>query len=114
MLHHGDVDRVASRETGRPEHDGPCALCILVGDGEDFVDHAEQGVAGRLDRIPAIDRDVAVQDFLEDLGVGHEALALGDQPLERSLRVGLVGVGRTDEVHRDVGVDEDHSGSSVE
>jgi hypothetical protein len=47
---------------------------------EDLVHQAQHGVEGRLDGVEPINRDVPVQDLLEDLGIGHEPLPLGDAP----------------------------------
>jgi len=89
MLHDRDVDRVSRGESGRPEHDRLRALGVLPADGEDVVDHAEHGVEGGLEGVPAIDGGVAMQDLLEDLGIRHESVALGDRLLQQPLRIGL-------------------------
>jgi hypothetical protein len=59
-----------------------------------LIDDAEQSVEGRLDSVPPVDGDVPMQDLLQDLGVGDQALAVIDQLLEPSLCVALVGVRR--------------------
>jgi hypothetical protein len=63
-----------------------------------------------LDRIAPVDGDVSMEDLLQDFGVRDEALILGDEPFEDLLRISLVGVRRPDEIHRNVRVEEDHSG----
>jgi hypothetical protein len=56
----------------------------------------------RLDGVAAIDGDVAMQDLLQHLSIGDEALPLADQPFEQSLCVALVRVRRTDQIHGDI------------
>ena len=73
-----------------------------------LVDETEQGVEGGLNGIAAINRDIAVQNLLKDLGVGDQTLTLGDQLFQPSLGIAAMRVGRADQVHRDVGIDEDH------
>jgi len=85
---------------------------VLI-DGQDLVNDAEQGVEGWLDGVTAVDGDVAVQDLLQHFGVGHQALAVADQFFEQSLRVAFVGMGRADEVHRDIRVDQNHGFTPV-
>ena len=77
-------------------------------DREDLVHEAQHGIEGRLDRVEAVDGDVAMENLLEHLGVGHEALPLGDAALQEPLRVRLQGMRGPHQVHGDVGVDEDH------
>jgi hypothetical protein len=47
-----------------------------------LIDDAQQSVERWLDGVTAVDGDVTMQDLLQDLGVGDEALALIDQPFE--------------------------------
>jgi len=71
-------------------------------DVKHLIDHAEQSVECRLDGVPAVDGDVPVQDLLQHLGVGNQALAVIDQLFEQPLGVALAGVGGAHEVHGDV------------
>ena len=53
-----------------------------------------------------------MQDFLQDLGVTAEGLACGHNLFDRSPRSLPVRMLAAHQVHRDVGVDEDHSSGS--
>ncbi len=48
-----------------------------------------------------------MQDFLKHLRVGNEALPFEEALLEPSLSVRLVGMGSSDQVHGNVGIDKD-------
>jgi hypothetical protein len=74
--------------------------------GQHLIGNAEQSVERRLDGIAAVYGDIAMQDFLQDLGIGNQALPVGDQVFEQSLRVGLVRMRCANELHGDIGVDQ--------
>ena len=61
----------------------------------------------------AVDGGVTVQDFLQNFGVGYQALALADQLFQQSLGIALVGMGRSDQVHRNIRVDQNHGRGPV-
>ena len=75
---------------------------------EYLINDAEQSVERRLDGVPAVDGDIPMQNLLQDLGVGDQALAVIDQLFEQSLCVALVGVRRAHEIHGDVRIDQNH------
>src|SRR4029450_2194712 len=79
-------------------------------DRQHLVRQAQQGIEGRLDRLPPVDRPLPVPGLLAHFGVRGQALALRNAGLQQPPRVGLVRVGSPHEVHWDVGVNEDHSG----
>ena len=54
-----------------------------------------------------------VQDLLQDLGIGHQALTVGDQLLEQALRVSFVRMRGADQIHRYIGVDQNHDRAPV-
>ena len=60
----------------------PCRFHVVASDGHDFVHESEDQAQSGLNRIPAVDRGVAVQNLLQHFGVGHRALARGHRPLE--------------------------------
>jgi hypothetical protein len=49
-----------------------------------------------------------MEDLLQDLGVGDETLSIGHRTFNQPLGVNLARMWRAHEVHRDVGIDEDH------
>ncbi len=77
-------------------------------DVKHLIDDAQQSVERRLDGVPAVNGDVPMQDLLQDLGVGDEALAIIDQLFEPSLSVALVGVRRAHQIHGNVRIDQNH------
>jgi hypothetical protein len=70
--------------------------------GQHLIGNAKQSVERRLDGIAAVYGDVAMQDFLQDLGIGNQALSVADEIFEQSLRVGLVRMRRAHEIHWDI------------
>jgi hypothetical protein len=56
-----------------------CALCCGQINGQHLIGDAEQSVERRLDGVPTIDRDIAVQYLLEDLGIRNQALSITNQ-----------------------------------
>ena len=113
LLHDGQVNRVSGGETVCPQNDGLGSIDDRAVHREYLVDDAEQDVEGWLDRIAAPYRDIAMKDLLQHLGIGHQPSALGNEPLQQALRVGLVGVGGSHEIHRDIGIDKDHGRSAA-
>ena len=100
----------ASRRTGQgAEHDVFGALDIGTRHRQHLVHDPEQRVERRLNALASVDGDIAMQDFLQDLGARHETFLSDDRRFQHPLRVCLVRMG---EVHGNVGVDEDHRESS--
>ena len=99
---YGEMDSITRRQPSMSQDN----LLGTLGGGprnvKHLIDDPEQSVECRLDGVPAVDGDVPMQDLLQDLGVGDEALAVIDQLFEPSLRVALVGVRRAHEIHGDV------------
>jgi len=51
----------------------PYRFHVVASDGYDFVHESEDHAQSRLNRIPAVDRGVAVQNLLQHFGVGHRS-----------------------------------------
>jgi len=79
-----------------------------VVDGQYFIDHAKQRIKRWLNGVAAVDGNIAMQYFLEHFCVGDQALAVAQQLLHPSLRVDLMRMGSAYQVHRNVGIDQDH------
>jgi hypothetical protein len=94
-------------------HGQPRAARVIIGQ-EDLIDHPSEGVPGRLDRLPPVDRDIPVEDLLEGLDVGHQDLPRRDRHLESVARSIAIWMAAPDEVHRDVRVDQDRHQASWE
>jgi hypothetical protein len=69
---------------------------------EHLIYYTEQSIESWLNCVAAIDCDVSVQDFLQDLGIGDKTLTVGDQFLEQALCVGFVRMRCADQIHRDI------------
>ena len=76
------MHRVAGRQLSIPQNNLFCTLHHRAVDGKNLIYDTEQSVKGRLDRVPTIDGNIAVQDLLQDLGIGDQALTIGDQLFE--------------------------------
>jgi len=109
LLHDGDVQRVSSRQTAMTHHDVLGSLGGGAVDRQHLVDDVQERIECRLNRIAPIDRDIAVQDLLQNFCVRYEALTAADEFFERALRVDLMRMRRANQVHRHIGIDEDHS-----
>ncbi len=112
-FHDGKVNGVTGRDPPMAEDnffrafdDGPI-------DSQHLIDDAKERVKCGLDGVAAVDRNVAVQDLLKRFGIRNQALPLADQLLEPSLRVAFARMRRAHEIHRDVGVDQDHGCAPV-
>jgi hypothetical protein len=90
------------------DDDIPSAFDGLEIHSEDLVDDLEQHLETRLDRIASIDGDIAVKNLLQDLGIGDEPSFFGDGTFEKTTSVDLVRMLPAYQVHRDVGVHQDH------
>lgn len=111
-LHDRRVERIASGEPGRSEQDVTCPLKVQKVDREDLVDNPQKNVESRLDRLAATDRVIPIENFLKYFSVCNQPFPRFDRPFDHLLRPELVRVIGPDEVHRNVGVDEDHAGGS--
>ena len=107
-FHDGKVESITRRQPPVPQYNLLGALGIGPRNVKHLVDDAEQSVEGRLDGVPAVNGDVPMQNLLQHLGVGHQALAVVHQLFEPSLRIALVGVRRAHQIHGDVGIDQNH------
>lgn len=111
ISHDCKMDGVSRRQVGMTNHDFPCNLDSVDINGQYLVNDFEQDLKTRLNCIATIDRDVAVENLLQDLRIGHEPPSLGDSPFEQSPGVHLMRVLASDQVHRDIRVNQDHSPS---
>ena len=50
-----------------------------------LIYYTEQCVKSTMNCVAAIDGDIPVQDFLQNLGIGNKTLTVGDQFLEQTL-----------------------------
>ncbi len=113
LLHDRKVQGIARRESPVTKDDLLGTLEDGVVDGQYLIDYAKQGIKCRLNGIAAVNRNVAMQDLLQYLGIGNQALALAEEFLDPALRVYLMRVRSAYQVHRNIGIDQDHDCRSV-
>jgi hypothetical protein len=68
------MERVPSRQFRR-QHESVRAAHVGKLDRVDLVDDGQQHVERIVDRLPTLDRDVAMEDLLCHLGAGDQPLA---------------------------------------
>ncbi len=108
MFHHGQVDCIAGRKPIVSEDELFSSFRGGKIHWEYFVHRVEQRVERRLYVATAINGDVAMKNFLQHLRVSDEALPLADQPFQQTLAIGFMGTRRAHQIHRDVGIDQNH------
>lgn len=57
---------------------------MILDNRQNLVDNGSERVERRLDGIPPADGHIAMQDLLEDLGIGDEPLPLAYQPFKQA------------------------------
>ena len=92
LFHDGYVHCIARRQLPIPQDNLFRTLCDGPINSQHLIHDTDQSVERGLDCVTAVDSDVAVQDFLKNLGVRNQALALADHLFEQSSRVALVGM----------------------
>jgi hypothetical protein len=107
-LHDGHVQRVPRGHIAGSGEDRLRLLDVGDLDRKDLVHDPQDGVEGGLNRVASADRDITMEDFLEDLRARDETFLVGEQAFEDLLGVPLMRMRGAHEVHRDVRVEEDH------
>lgn len=107
-LHDRDMDRITCREPGRRREQATRPPDVDRLDRMNHIDDAEERIERRLYGLASVDRNVPVEDLLEDLRIGGQRLVINDRPLDEPSRSSLVGMVGSNQVHRNVRVDEDH------
>ena len=78
-------------------------------DRQHLIRDAQQSIKRWLNRVAAVDRNIAMKNFLQHLGVGHQALAVADEFLQQALGIDLVRMRRAHQVHGDVGINQNQA-----
>ncbi len=107
-FHNGEMHGIACGEMPTSENNFFRTLNMCALYSQHLIRQSQQGVECGLNRVAAIDGSIAMENFLQHFGVSNQALALAHQFFEPSLCVASMGVRGTDEIHRNVGIDEDH------
>ena len=108
-LHHGDVDGIARRHQRAVLRDFTSPKDVRFLDAEHIVDHVQDHLECRPYGFPASDCRIPMKDFLQNFRIGNQALSGGYQAFQNHLRLGLVRMRRSDEIHRNVGIDKDQA-----
>lgn len=113
LLHYCQMHRITCGESVvgeynllRPLHRGSIH-------GQDVVNAIQQSVERWLDVLTTVNREVAMQDFLQYLCVCDESLPLTHELFDSALRVNLKRTRRPDQIHRDIGVNQNHGWSEL-
>src|SRR5271168_1140958 len=85
-----------------------CSFCCSLIDGKHLVRNSQQSVKRRLDGVPAVDRNVAVQYLLKHLCVRDENFMVADQLLQQTSRISLMRMRCADQVHGNIRIHESH------
>lgn len=106
-LHNRDVNRVARRQKSAVLSNltGSQYVCSL--DSENVVNDIQDYLKRRPDSFSPVDRCVPMKGLLQHFRVCDQPLSSGNKPFQQHLRFCLVRMRGTDEVHRNVRVDED-------
>ena len=76
---------------------------------KNLVNDVQTNLEGWSDGFPFVDCRVPMQDLLQHFRVGDQSLPRRDKAFQQNLRLRLVRMRRADEVHRDIGIDEDQA-----
>jgi hypothetical protein len=112
LAHDSYVNGISRVQIRMADDDVPSPFDDLEVHRQHVIDNLEQHVEAWLDRIAAINRYVTVKDLLQNLGIGDEPAFFGDRSFEQTTSVNLMRVFGAHQVHRDVGVNENHSFAS--
>jgi hypothetical protein len=93
---------VASRHLPVPRDNLFGAFRCSQINGQYLIGDAKQSAKGRLNSIAAIYCGIPMQYLLKNLGICNQALSVGDEILEQSLSVGLMGMRSANEIHGDI------------
>lgn len=105
-FHHRDVDGAAGRKlSGALDYFGRSQGIALL-DRENLVSDLQGQSQRRLDGLSPLDCGIAVKDLLQNLGIRDQTFPGCHQTLNQNLGLGFVRVGRSDQVHRKIGIDE--------
>jgi hypothetical protein len=96
LFHNGEVYGIAGGKMTVSLHNllGPLHRCPIV--RQHLINDAEQRIECRLDGVGPVDSGIAVQDFLQHLGIRYQPLALAHQFLKQSLGIALMEVRSAD------------------
>jgi len=113
LFHDGEMHGITRRQPSMTEYNLFRALGHCPIDSQHLIDNPQQGIEGWLNGFAVVNGYVAVQNLLQDLSIRNQTLAVADQRFQQLLRVALVTMRSSHQIHGDIGVDEDHECSTV-
>ena len=78
-LHHGKMYCISRRQPSLTEHDLLGSLGRSSVHWEYLIDHTQQRIKRRLNRVPPLDGNVTVQNLLQHFSVGDETFPIAHQ-----------------------------------
>ena len=106
--HDGNVQRISCGQALIAQNNVLGVLHVNTLNRQHVVHHAEDRIKSRLNRLALVDCHVPMTDLLQHLGVGDEPFSSRQRRLQQTLRIELVRVCGTHQIHRNIGVDQDH------
>ena len=110
LLHYRYMNGISRGQSPVFQHNLLGAFHCIAGDRQDLVYNRKHGIKGGLDCLAAVDGDIAVQDFLQGFRIGYQALARTDEFFQPPLSIYFVLMRRADQIHGNIGIDQDHDG----
>jgi len=108
LFHYGEVDRIARGQMRMRQYKLLGVLHYFFIHGKDFIHNAVQCVESLLNETVPPDGRKSVQDLLQNFGIANQPLLLNEEFCNQSLRVKFVNMIHADQVHGDIGINENH------
>jgi hypothetical protein len=108
LLHYGEMQGVSGGQVPVTQDDLFGTFHSREIYSKNFIDDGEQCVKSRLYRVGAVNGDVTVKNFLQDFGICNQSLPFTDQLFEPPLSIALMPVRHANQIHRYVGIDQNH------
>ena len=105
-LHNRNVHCVAGRHQRSMLGDLPSAQNLHFLDGDHFVDDVQRNLERRSNGFALFDSRIPMENLLQHRGISDQPLPCCNQALQDYLRLGLVWMRGSNQVHRDIRVDE--------
>ena len=108
LAHHGSMQGIPGGNTFDRVYEGSGSADFQHAEGQNVVGNRIKARKGGIDSIGPLYCRVSVQDLLEHLNIRDEPFATLYKPSEKRQCTVLVWMGSSNQIHRYVGIDEDH------
>lgn len=108
LLHYREVNGIAWRQAPVAQDNLFRTFGGRYVNRQNLIHYAQKRIERRLNCIPAIHGCITMEYLLQHLGIGKQSFPFGKALFDKPPAIGFVRMGRPDQVHRDVGVDENH------